>query len=155
MDKIFLVREICLISCIYFFIMKPYPIKSDLESDSIHLVSDSLAGTYATTFFDVARQSGFTAQKLASLFHTSLKTLQRYFKDNKKLDPAASEHMLRISYVYKQGKEVFGSVASFEEWLEKPSYGLNGNVPFKLFETPAGVGLVADEITRISFGDLS
>jgi len=135
--------------------MKPYPIRSEHEENSAHLVSDSLAGVYASTFFDVAGQSGFTAQKLAGLFHTSLKTLQRYFKDKKKLDPAASEHLLRIRYVYEQGKDVFGSIPSFEEWLEMPSYGLGGSVPFKLFETPAGVGLVADELTRISFGDLS
>jgi putative toxin-antitoxin system antitoxin component (TIGR02293 family) len=135
--------------------MKPYPIRSESEPDTMNLVSDSLAGVYANAFFDVAAESGFTGQKLASLFHTSLKTLQRYFKDKKRLDPAASEHILRLSHMYKQGKEVFGSITEFEQWLQVPAFGLNGHIPFKLLETPSGVALVADELTRIAFGDLS
>ena len=148
-DKIFKLREKSLALC-----MRPYELNSS-DDNSVHLVSDALAGVSANLFFDVVQQSGFTAQKLAGLFHTSLKTLQRYFKDNKRLDPAASEHLLRVNYVYRQGKDVFGSVSSFEQWLEQPAFGLGGNIPFKLLETPAGVALVSDELSRISFGDLS
>jgi putative toxin-antitoxin system antitoxin component (TIGR02293 family) len=134
---------------------KVYGISSSaLEDEEVNrmLVNESINGAYASSFFNVAAESTFTVNRLASFLHTSLKTFQRYLKDQKKLDPAASEHLLRLKSAYMLGKEVFGNTASFEQWLDSPAPAFNGDLPSKFMSTPGGVQLVHQELLRMGLG---
>jgi putative toxin-antitoxin system antitoxin component (TIGR02293 family) len=92
---------------------------------------------------------------LADLLHVSLKTFQRYRKDNKRLNPAISEHLLKLLALFQQGNEVFGSIDSFNRWLKKPAFGLGNQIPLELLETSGGIDLVMDQLLRIAYGDLA
>jgi putative toxin-antitoxin system antitoxin component (TIGR02293 family) len=134
---------------------KPYELSSstlDEEEFNRMLVNESIDGADATSFFNVASESSFTANRLASFLHTSLKTFQRYLKDQKKLDPAASEHLLRLKSAYSLGKEVFGSTASFEQWLDAPAPAFDGALPSRFMSTPGGVQLIHQELIRMGLG---
>jgi putative toxin-antitoxin system antitoxin component (TIGR02293 family) len=85
----------------------------------------------------------------------SLKTIDRYKKDGKSLDPLMSELILKWMQLYRKGGEVFGSIISFNRWLEKPAYGLQGMRPEELISTSGGVTLVFEEICRIEHGDIA
>lgn len=119
------------------------------------LVSQALQGVSATRFFEVAELTGYKREQLAEVFDTSLKTLQRYEREQKKLNPQDSEKVLKLITLFQAGESVFGSAAAFRRWMDKPAYGLGNQVPFALLHTSGGIDLVMDEVTRIEYGDLA
>lgn len=123
--------------------------------DRTSLVLRALQGVSAKAFFETAEQTGYKREQLAEVFDTSLKTFQRYEREQKKLNPQDSEKVLKIGALFQQGESVFGSANAFRRWMDKPAYGLGGQVPFALLHTSGGIDLIMDEVTRIEYGDLA
>lgn len=126
-----------------------------LHQDRISLVILALQGVPATRFFDIADLTGYKREQLAEVFDTSLKTFQRYEREQKKLNPQDSEKVLKIMALFQTGESVFGSADSFRRWMDKPAYGLGYQIPFDLLHTSGGIDLIMDELTRIEYGDLA
>ncbi|GAA4364297.1 hypothetical protein GCM10023185_33710 [Hymenobacter saemangeumensis] len=124
-------------------------------TDSFALVMEARSGVLAKAAFDVAGLLLLSADELAELLHTTTKTLRTYRTARKRLSPAASEQVLKLLALARQGEEVFGSPAAFRRWLEKPAYGLDNQPPLALLETSGGIDLVADEVARIAYGDFA
>lgn len=119
------------------------------------IVSEATVGVYASSFFDFANVSGYHQNVLADILNISVKTLLRYQKSRSKMSPQNSEHLIKLFVLYKKGIEVFTSIASFNNWLEKPAYGLGNNIPFNYLNTISGIDLILEELTRIEYGDLA
>lgn len=119
------------------------------------LVFLALKGVSATRFFEIADLTGYKREQLAEVFDTSLKTFQRYEREQKKLNPQDSEKVLKIMALFQTGESVFGSAEAFRRWMDKPSFGLGNQIPFDLLHTSGGIDLVMDEVTRIEYGDLA
>ena len=124
-------------------------------ADSFALVMEARTGVLAKTAFDVAALLQLSADELANLLHTTTKTLRTYRQGKRRLAPAASEQVLKLLALARQGEEVFGTVAALRRWLDKPAYGLNGQSPLALLETSGGIDLVVDEVDRIAHGDFA
>ena len=124
-------------------------------ADSFALVMEARTGVLAKTAFDVAALLQFSADELANLLHTTTKTLRTYREGKTRLGPAASEQVLKLLALARQGEEVFGTVPAFRHWLDKPAYGLDNQPPLALLETSGGIDLVADEVNRIAHGDFA
>lgn len=124
-------------------------------ADSFALVIEARTGVPAKTVFEVATLLKLSADGLADLLHTTTKTLRAYRDGKKRLGPAASEQILKLLALARQGEEVFGALPAFCRWLDKPAYGLNNQPPLALFETSGGIDLVADEVDCIAHGDLA
>ncbi len=123
--------------------------------DRTSLVLSALQGVSATRFFETAELTGYRREQLAEVFDTSLKTFQRYEREQKKLNPQDSEKILKIMALFRTGETVFGSAEAFRRWMDKPAYGLGDQVPFALLHTSDGIDLVMDEVVRIAYGDLA
>ncbi|TAE39884.1 MAG: DUF2384 domain-containing protein [Runella slithyformis] len=123
--------------------------------DSINLVLTARQGLDAQAFFDLTELSGYSKEQLAALFDLSLKTLNRYREERKKLSATSSELALKIMLLFRKGLEIFGAIETFKRWLEKPAFGLGGQLPFDLLHTSGGIDLIMDELTRIEHGDLA
>lgn len=91
----------------------------------------------------------------AEILHISPKTIERYIKEDKKFNPTESEKILKLEQVYEWGKEVFGDIDTFNEWIEEPAYGLADRVPKTLMQTHGGLALVEEELIRIAYGALA
>lgn len=126
-----------------------------LLPDRTALVFLALNGVPATHFFEIADLTGYKREQLAEVFDTSLKTFQRYEREQKKLNPQDSEKVLKIMALFQTGESVFGTADSFRRWMDKPAYGLGNQIPFALLHTSGGIDLVMDEVTRIEYGDLA
>ena len=126
--------------------------KIEEEESGRNVIHDSMPGILVDPFFELLSKTSFNANRIASFFHTSLKTFQRHFKEGRHLDPIASEHLIRITDLYKTGEEIFGNVAQFEKWLETPSPVFNQNAPIIYMVNPGGVQLLRAELTRIMLG---
>jgi putative toxin-antitoxin system antitoxin component (TIGR02293 family) len=83
----------------------------------------------------------------------SLRTFQR-----KKTAPAKplsreqSGRTWKFAELLAKAIEIFGSKQEAEEWLQRPAMGLDDRRPIELLETPAGVKLVEDFLTRLEYG---
>ena len=126
-----------------------------IAANSFALVMEARTGVPAKTAFDVAALLKLSADELAALLHTTTKTLRAYRGGKKRLGPAASEQILKLLALARQGEEVFGALPAFRRWLDKPAYGLDNQPPLALLETSGGIDLVADEVDRIAHGDLA
>ena len=124
-------------------------------TDAFALVMQARTGVPAKTAFAVANLLLLSVDELADLLHTTTKTLRTYRDANKRLAPTASEQVLKLLALAQQGREVFGDAAAFRRWLGKPAYGLNDQPPLTLLQTSGGIDLVAEEVSRIAYGDFA
>ncbi|MBC3785783.1 type II RES/Xre toxin-antitoxin system antitoxin [Spirosoma utsteinense] len=126
-----------------------------ITHDQTALIISALKGVSATRFFEAADLTGYKREQLAEVFDTSLKTFQRYEREQKKLNPQDSEKVLKIMALFQLGESVFGSADAFRRWMDKPAYGLGNQIPFDLLHTSGGIDLILDEVVRIEYGDLA
>lgn len=129
-----------------------YPLETN---DANMIVSEAVTGVYASSFFDFADASGHPKEKLAEILNISVKTLTRYKTNKSKMSPQNSEHLLKLFALYRKGIEVFDSIVSFNQWLQKPAFGLGGIIPFSYLNTISGIEIIIEELSRIERGDLS
>ncbi|QKG52433.1 antitoxin Xre/MbcA/ParS toxin-binding domain-containing protein [Hymenobacter sp. BRD67] len=127
----------------------------EVLTDAFALVMQARSGVPAKTAFAVANLLQLSTDELADLLHTTTKTLRTYREANKRLAPAASEQVLKLLALARQGSEVFGEPTAFRRWLAKPAYGLDNQLPLSLLQTSGGIDLVAEEVSRIAYGDFA
>ena len=96
--------------------------------------------------------SGLTKIMLAQLLEISPKTLNTYCMTGKKIPVRITEHILRLTFLFEKGIELFGTEENLTQWMHAPSYGLGHMQPFSLINSIAGIELVRDELLRIEFG---
>lgn len=83
----------------------------------------------------------------------SLRTYQRRRDEPEKLlSKEQSGRTWKFAEILAKATAEFGSREEAEQWLERPAIGLEQRRPIDLLETPAGVELVEDLLTRIEYG---
>lgn len=107
------------------------------------------------TIFFIGRCLQLDATQMASLLGMTPRAFRAYRQRRKVLDASKSERVRKLAQVLALGKEVFGEIHSFNNWLQKPAYGLAGELPIDLLYSNDSIDLVADELTRIASGDLT
>lgn len=90
-------------------------------------------------------------KNMATLLNISYKTLGRK-KDTDILDSISSSLSIEIASTIAKGLSVFEDANKLNRWLQKENRGLKGNKPFDLLQTPAGIKLVNQVLTRIEEG---
>lgn len=129
--------------------------KSSINSD-LSIVRSANQGVNSVIFSELVEISGINRNFLAEeVFDVSLKTMLRYQKEKKKLNPRNSEIALKLLNLLNKGMEIFGSIETFISWLNKPAYGLGNQIPLNLMNTNTGIDLIEEELIRIEFGALA
>ena len=129
--------------------------KSSINSD-LSIVRGANQGVSSMIFTELVEISGINRNFLAEeVFDVSLKTMLRYQKEKKKLNPRNSEIALKLLKLLNKGMEIFGSIDTFISWLNKPAFGLGEQIPLKLMNTNTGIDLIEEELIRIEFGALA
>ena len=90
-------------------------------------------------------------EKLAYLLGTSTRNLRRY-SENLKLNASISEKLLLLADMYKNGISIFGTVKSFNSWLEEPNIQFGGEKPFNILNSFFGYRLISEELLKIEHG---
>lgn len=124
-------------------------------ASAMQIIRKARAGVSAELFFQVVREYTITADRLAQIVGVNLRTIKNYKTQQKPLPALQGEQLLKFIKLSDRGAEVFGSGEAFSRWLQKPAYGLDGEIPDTLLDTPEGMQLVADELERIAYGDLA
>lgn len=128
--------------------------ESDL-SNPLRMLAFANRGIPAATLDGLVSLSMQGREVFAQRLNISLKTIERYHKEGKSFDPVMSELILQWLQMYHKGKEVFGSISSFNRWLVKPAHAFEGMVPESFTHTSGGVRLILDALFQIEHGDFS
>lgn len=133
-------------------VLKKYR-KLFLDDNSI--ITNAQQGVEISAVADFALLSGKSQKEIAELIHTTAKTFQNYSTGLKRLPTLQSELLLKLYALYDKGLGIFDGVASFNDWLHSPAFGLYNQIPEILLTTSTGINLVMDELIRIEYGDLA
>jgi putative toxin-antitoxin system antitoxin component (TIGR02293 family) len=95
--------------------------------------------------------TGLTPMEMASIMHTSDRTLRRY-KPSKLLNAEQSERVVELARLYSRGEEVFESLDAFKVWMDSLVMSLGNTKPKELLDTSLGIELLMEELGRIEQG---
>ncbi len=123
--------------------------------DRLSLIRKAKNGIEAKYVLMILKYYNFKKDFIADMLNLSTKTLDRYTKENRKLNPNDSELVIKLILLYKKGIEIFGEQSSFVNWLNKAAFGLGNLKPAEIINTSEGIDLIIEELSRIEFGDLS
>ena len=79
------------------------------------------------------------------------KTQRTKVSNPRNIDPSRTPPEMRRR-VLSKATEVFGSRAHAKAWMERPALALDDVRPVDLLESPQGVDLVMDLLTRLEYG---
>lgn len=109
------------------------------------------SGISKSDFLAVVAMTGLNLTEFSHLLPSSKRTIEKV-KDEELLSPQVSDRVLQIATLYQQGIELFGSKASFTEWLQSPVIALGGQKPMAYLTNGTGIAIVHDILGRIEHG---
>lgn len=98
-------------------------------------------------------QCDISDELFASWLDINVKTFRNYKNNQQQLKESQQEHLILLVSLFRHGKEVFGNVELFAEWLEKPNFYLDGDKPIKHLVSITGIRFIKDRLTAIEYGD--
>jgi putative toxin-antitoxin system antitoxin component (TIGR02293 family) len=93
-----------------------------------------------------------TARDLETLLNASISTLERRRREQKNLDPVASERLDRIVTVSHLAEEIFEAQVAATLWMSTSNYALGGTTPIMLCETEIGAKQVRRVLQALEYG---
>jgi len=142
------------------------------RSDTLHRKRGSIAfSTFVTTATPTATKievirSGMAARVvddmveyldvpksvIFGILHTPESTAHKLIKDDRALDSAASERVMRVADIIRIAEEAFGSREAATKWLKTQNRGLAGATPLSMLDTEPGAGEVRRLLASINYG---
>jgi putative toxin-antitoxin system antitoxin component (TIGR02293 family) len=120
-------------------------------SSRLNLVKKGITRQSLNNLMDA---TGLSLTEMASYMHMSERTLRNYSPDTR-LGSEPSERALEIATLYEKGKEVFGNVAAFKDYMDATIPALGFRKPKEFLDTSMGIAFLMDELGRIQHGVLS
>jgi len=87
-----------------------------------------------------------------ALLHTPDSTAHRRIRDNRSLDAATSERVVRVADVARQAEAALGGREPATQWLRSANRALGGATPLSMLDTEPGAGEVRRILAAISHG---
>lgn len=106
-------------------------------------------------FKKIADKAPFTQAEWAAMLHVSERTLQRYAKNNGSFATINAERAMQIAQVIKAGKDTFGDINKFYNWLKSKPQMLEGQLSLQSLTSHEGINQVLTELGRIAHGILA
>ncbi len=108
-------------------------------------------GVPMQTLLHLIKTTDISASEIASILHTSERTLRRYTNDTL-LNPEQSERIIELARLFSRGSEVFGSLDNFKTWMNSTIVALGNIKPKELLDTSLGIEILQEELGRIEHG---
>jgi len=86
------------------------------------------------------------------VLHTPESTAHKLIKENRPLDSAASERVVRVADVTRIAEATFGGREAATRWLKTPNRSLRDEMPLSLLDTEPGAGEVRKVLSAINYG---
>jgi putative toxin-antitoxin system antitoxin component (TIGR02293 family) len=118
------------------------------DNDFIELIRE---GVPKEAMNNLMHKTGITTMEMASITHTSDRTLRRY-ESKDRLPQEQSERVIELARLYSKGSEVFGSLDYFKEWMNTRLLPLGDKKPKEYLDTSLGIDMLMKELGRIEHG---
>ena len=119
--------------------------------DPHHLLDCARKGVDSSVFYDLALVGNLSENLLAGIINISARTMLNYAQQGKKLEPAQSEHLLKLVLLFDLGIAAFGTVDEFNIWLNKKFWNAK-DAPMDWLITPGGVDMAKAQIEQLMEG---
>jgi putative toxin-antitoxin system antitoxin component (TIGR02293 family) len=86
------------------------------------------------------------------VLQTPESTAHKLIKDDRMLDSAASERVVRVADITRMAEETFGGREAAARWLKTPNLSLRREMPLSLLDTELGAGEVRRVLSAINYG---
>jgi putative toxin-antitoxin system antitoxin component (TIGR02293 family) len=86
------------------------------------------------------------------ILHTPESTAHRLIKDDRTLDAATSERVVRVADIARSAADTFGGREAATKWLKSPNRGLAGSTPLSMLDTEPGAAEVRRLLASINYG---
>jgi putative toxin-antitoxin system antitoxin component (TIGR02293 family) len=124
---------------------------SDAVSQEMDLIQLVRKGISKKSLDHLISQIGYTITDIASVLHVSDRNLRRY-EPGEKLNTEQSERLVEIAGLYAKGEDVFGSIDSFNQWMNAEILALGNQTPRSFLDTSIGIRMLMKELGRIEHG---
>ena len=109
-------------------------------------------GVAARVVDDMVEYLDVPKNVIFGVLHTPESTAHKLIKDNRTLDSAASERVVRVADVTRMAEETFGGREAATHWLKSPNLALAGAMPLSMLDTEPGAGEVRRILSSINYG---
>ena len=92
------------------------------------------AGVGARVVDDMVEYLDVPKNVIFGILHTPESTAHRLIKDNRNLDAAASERVVRVADITRMAEKTFGGRAAATRWLKSANLALGGATPLSMLE---------------------
>jgi putative toxin-antitoxin system antitoxin component (TIGR02293 family) len=110
------------------------------------------AGVRARVVDDMVAYLDVPKNVIFGLLRTPESTAHRLIKDDRKLDPAASERVVRVADITRMAEETFGGREAARRWLKTANLALAGVTPLSMLDTEPGTAEVRRILSSINYG---
>jgi len=125
----------------------------DFFNNKFEVVQFINSGVKLSIFLKIKETCALTDTEWAQYLDISLKTLQRYTKDEAHIfKPIHSEKIIELLEVMNFGNTVFDTAKQFHLWLKTANYALGKAKPIALLKHSYGKELVMEALNRIEHG---
>ena len=124
---------------------------SALEISEKDFLIGARQGIQKSMLLSIATEAGLTMKELSSYLRISTRSIQEK-EPSQFIAPGPSERALYIAKLFKSGKDIFGSMDKFHNWLNLENSVMGGEKPVSYLDTFSGIQLVMDELNAIEYG---
>ncbi len=122
-----------------------------LEISEKDFLAGARKGIPKSKLLAIARESGLTLKELSSYLRISTRSIQEK-EPSQYIAPGPSERALYIAKLFNTGKEIFGTMDKFRNWLNIENAVMGGEKPVSYLDTFSGIQLVLEELNAIEYG---
>jgi putative toxin-antitoxin system antitoxin component (TIGR02293 family) len=109
-------------------------------------------GVQARIVDDMVEYLDVPKSVIFGVLHTPESTAHKLIKDNRPLDSAASERVVRVADITRMAEETFGGREAATRWLKTPNLSLGREMPLSLLDTELGAGEVRRILSAVNYG---
>jgi len=109
-------------------------------------------GVLARIVDDMVEYLDVPKSVIFGILHTPESTAHKLIKDNRTLDAAASERVVRVADITRIAEATFGGRDAATRWLKSATPALGGATPLSMLDTEPGAGEVRRILSAINYG---
>ena len=109
-------------------------------------------GVRARVVDDMMKYLAVPKNVVFAVLRTPESTAHRLIKEDRPLDSAASERIVRVADITRMAEATFGGREAATRWLKTPNLGLQGATPLSMLDTEPGAAEVRRILSSITYG---
>jgi len=110
------------------------------------------SGVLARVVDDMVAYLDVPKNLIFSVLHTPESTAHKLIKENRVLDAAASERVVRVADITRIAEATFGGRGAASRWLQSSNVALGHTTPLSMLDTEPGAAEVRRVLSSINYG---